>query len=96
MKLTQADAGWTHCHPCSPWQGHRSHHNTGSRKENNFASPAQTLLCPPALLLPLCLLDLPLAPKQGGCKFSGAGCYRLDCICLGINNLLLDGQSEFN
>lgn len=62
-------------------------------------SLAALALPPPALLLPalpLCTFNLPLTLNQGGCKFSGAGCYGLDCICLGINNLLLDGQSEFN
>lgn len=53
-------------------------------------------LAPHALPFPALLPDLLLTPNQGGCRFSGAGHHRLDCICLGINNLLLDGQSEFN
>lgn len=57
--------------------------------------PSQAVLALPFPAPPL-LPNLLLTPKQGGCRFSGAGHHRLDCICLGINNLLLDGQSEFN
>lgn len=60
------------------------------KKLPSLATLALPFPAPP--LLP----NLLLTPNQGGCRFSGAGRYRLDCICLGINNLLLDGQSEFN
>lgn len=67
--------------------------STGPKREKKLPSLANLALPFPA---PPLLPNLLLTPNQGGCRFSGAGHYRLDCICLGINNLLLDGQSEFN
>lgn len=70
-----------------------SHCSTGTRREKKLAfSGNPCCALPSSPLMP----NLLLTPSQGGCGFSGAGHYRLDCICLGINNLLLDGQSEFN